>query len=528
MESVEEAIRDARTVANIRLHRSPFVPDEQDAAIITRKAQALRELEKEIDDEFLRVFAKKKSIQAQVAIHDALTAPCRRLPPELLSEIFLLALPERWKDEYAGKRSLGYARVCRSWRDVALKTPRLWSRLRFDATTNCLARHTSAVQAELDKTGQVPLELHLAMEIEARAYFPDPPPTMDKVWSDDAWALLHGQSHRWEEVWLEGIPMRAYDDLVGDVFPALRDLSICLGETDEEMDLTVPLHAFQSAPKLTSFYLSYKQPIRTLTLPRSWSLTTLNIYCGECDELVLAPCLGAILACSGTLRELYLTADEDFADLPIGLKPASFPRLEVLDLRYNAMPFCDFIAALPCLRSLRLSSTGERDPFDMLHNILDKSAGGKSLRTLSLQELESPDAAHILGCLRRLPQLTELELQNYEDFGEEVTPLITLDLIIALTRDTARPTSLTLLPNLTRLEISFNGMEPDAASVDLFKAAMLELLNSRRRARAVDGMDLALLEFCSTDGPGRGNVRWPPREGETSQDNGLEDSDMDM
>ncbi|TRM64060.1 hypothetical protein BD626DRAFT_264791 [Schizophyllum amplum] len=477
----------------------------------------------------MRVFAKKQSLDAQVSIHDALTAPCRRLPPELLSEIFLLALPERWKDEYAGKRSLGYARVCRSWRDVASKTPRLWSRLRFDANINCLARHTTAVQAELSKTGQVPLDLSIAMGISGHVYYPDPPPTMDDVWSDEAWALLHGQSHRWEKVWLEGIPLRAYDDLVGHVFPALRKLTICIEEVDEEeadeeADVTALLNAFQSAPKLTSFYLIFKRPIRTLRLPRNWSLTTLNIYCGECDEVMLMPCLGAILSCSETLRELYLAADAQFADFLVGLESATFPCLEVLDLRHNAMPFCEFVTALPRLRSLRLSSVGERDPFDTLHDIIDKLAGGKSLRTLSLRELEAPEAEDILGCLRRLPQLTELDLRNYEDFVEEVTPLITLDLIAALTRDATNPASLGLLPNLTRLEMSFNGLE-DTMPNDILQPSLSELLKSRRHAQVVDGMNLAVLDYFSTD-EGHDGVHWPPREVGNTQDD--DPSDMDM
>ncbi|EPQ51423.1 hypothetical protein GLOTRDRAFT_25420, partial [Gloeophyllum trabeum ATCC 11539] len=59
--------------------------------------------------------------------HLALLSPIRKLPDELLSEVFFRCLPD---DEYVLPRVKSspflVCAVCHKWRDIALATPRLW------------------------------------------------------------------------------------------------------------------------------------------------------------------------------------------------------------------------------------------------------------------------------------------------------------------------------------------------------------------------------------------------------------------
>ncbi|KAL1718058.1 hypothetical protein EV715DRAFT_201772 [Schizophyllum commune] len=56
-----------------------------------------------------------------------LLSPIRCLPPELLSFIFVLAVPDLWFRAPSGGMTLPFAAVCSRWRAVALSTPQLWS-----------------------------------------------------------------------------------------------------------------------------------------------------------------------------------------------------------------------------------------------------------------------------------------------------------------------------------------------------------------------------------------------------------------
>ncbi|KAJ6603239.1 hypothetical protein DFH09DRAFT_1019247, partial [Mycena vulgaris] len=72
------------------------------------------------------------SLQKNLARNTAILSPVRRMPHEVLSEIFVLALPSR-KDALESNRfdangtpwTLG--RVCGQWRSVTLSSPALWS-----------------------------------------------------------------------------------------------------------------------------------------------------------------------------------------------------------------------------------------------------------------------------------------------------------------------------------------------------------------------------------------------------------------
>ncbi|KAI0676052.1 hypothetical protein C8Q78DRAFT_1007887 [Trametes maxima] len=110
------------------------------------------------------LFHARKLLLAEIEMHaDAIVqlkgrinnlSPTTRLPPEILSEIFTLVAVDnydarRW--HYCGSshayKWIALTHVCRAWRDIALNTPRLWSRVvitRPDAAMAALARSRKA------------------------------------------------------------------------------------------------------------------------------------------------------------------------------------------------------------------------------------------------------------------------------------------------------------------------------------------------------------------------------------------------
>ncbi|KAL1710994.1 hypothetical protein EV121DRAFT_274978 [Schizophyllum commune] len=510
MRTIEEFLDDARTVANMPLHRAAFVPSQQDKAAILKKTTKLRKLEKALSIKVTQLLRDQDAIRAQIALHDALIAPCRRLPPEILSDIFVLALPEHWDDQYAGKRSLNFARVCLYWREVALLTPRLWTSLRFDAMRNPLAKHVNALKAELAKTAQAPLSLFITMRVNPLAWLPAVPPMKEDLWSRKAWSLLCAESHRWERALLEQLPGFAYDDVAGRAFPLMQDLALYINEEDDEVAYeTVPLTAFKDAPNLRSLFIHYTSPVQPFRLPQTWSLTKLIIQCGDHADVTLAPCLNAIMACASTLRSCIISADESFGDFPAGREPTTFPHLEDLELRHNAI-FLGHLMTIPSIKSLRVSAYPDVEtyPFDALKSMLARSAGCNSCHFLMLDGLEPTSADDVVSCLQLVPHLTDLELKHDEAIEDIEHPLITLHLLLALSRDSGRAGALTLLPDLTRLVVNFGGLRSGTYDPDM-RDALAELLRSRRSAREVNGVKLAALQQLRT---GDRSLSWPPEE----------------
>ncbi|KIM35305.1 hypothetical protein M413DRAFT_32564 [Hebeloma cylindrosporum] len=88
------------------------------------------------DKEYLEDLAELLSLEAFIYKHQCLLSPLRYLPPELLTEIFLFAIPrERFFEtepdvaieEPNHRFILRLSQVCRYWRKVALAEQRLWT-----------------------------------------------------------------------------------------------------------------------------------------------------------------------------------------------------------------------------------------------------------------------------------------------------------------------------------------------------------------------------------------------------------------
>ncbi|KAI5896778.1 uncharacterized protein SCHCODRAFT_02569777 [Schizophyllum commune H4-8] len=519
METIDDAIEKARDVASIALHRTPYVPDGPNASIIKQKARELRQLDDEAgrqlrktcdrNDETgaLKVFDRIIALRQQIPIHDALIHPCRRLPPEILSKIFVHAVSDPWYSGYVGRRTVCLAQICHSWRCIALATPRLWTTLILTAKTNPPAKYVAALKDELAKTAQAPLHLTLDMNMCGM----NPKPSINEIWSDEVWTLLCDQSHRWERVMLAGIPARAYEDLIERTFPALKRLLMFVLR-DKGAAVQVPIHAFQSAPKINNFCIDYKSPIHPLVLPSSWTLTVLTIYSDDC---ALEPTVGAILSCSETLRMLDIAADASCANV---LPLTAFPRIEELVLSNDAVALC-YSFTSPNLTTLFMESAwtldDELNAFKALQSLLARSENCPSLRTLGLASSldPGPSGRELIACLRVLPSLEEIFLSN-RDMARELSPsLITLDLLRDMVRQPTVPSSLAFLPNLARLSIRFgnryNRADPKDLEVD---AVLMAILESRMRAMSVDGKDLPLLtHFCAKGGGGK-EYCWPPAD----------------
>ncbi|KAJ7704175.1 hypothetical protein B0H16DRAFT_1638072 [Mycena metata] len=138
---------------------------------------------KNLDDEIARLqkaldelAAERAKLVGHVEAHLALISPARRLPPDLLGEVFVACLPKHRNCAMSATEApVLLGRVCSSWRTISLSTPRLWSSLHIAEPTwqydlanvprtfveQKLVQRIEAAKAWLIRSGQCPLSISL-------------------------------------------------------------------------------------------------------------------------------------------------------------------------------------------------------------------------------------------------------------------------------------------------------------------------------------------------------------------------------
>ncbi|KIM38078.1 hypothetical protein M413DRAFT_250649 [Hebeloma cylindrosporum] len=158
----KETLADARRIleetrVSVRDFNTRIDAAEAALAQIVRDSQyAIREMEEQ-----------RSALQKQVAYAMSYLSPLRRLPLELLREIFL------WSFEDQPCSAWVLAAVCTSWRRLALRTPLIWSKIRLMTT-----QHTSAdtIRLWLERSGNdVPLDIEIFLRVAHAKPKPDVP-----------------------------------------------------------------------------------------------------------------------------------------------------------------------------------------------------------------------------------------------------------------------------------------------------------------------------------------------------------------
>lgn len=101
--------------------------------------------------------AKQAAIQQEVALIRAFIAPIRRLPNDLLREIFLICF------EHNASSAWTLAAVCTGWRRLALSVHSLWSRIRLELTQN---DSPDIIRLWLERSGlSCPLDIEITLQV---------------------------------------------------------------------------------------------------------------------------------------------------------------------------------------------------------------------------------------------------------------------------------------------------------------------------------------------------------------------------
>ncbi|KAJ7292757.1 hypothetical protein C8J57DRAFT_1490247 [Mycena rebaudengoi] len=178
--------------------------------------------------------------------------PIRKLPVELLREIFMLSVEHRpsWMIVQSIKEILGLSQVCAHWRRVAHNTPRLWtSCLRFRPSKPLSDTHVAGTKLWLERSTPLPLEIDIYSSLETRVIAP----LMDTVLS---------VAHRWKSLELVVQTMDVLEQITPGTLKELDTLSVRCTAADPYTIIT----PFLSAPRLRHVELGVPY-VRCILLP---------------------------------------------------------------------------------------------------------------------------------------------------------------------------------------------------------------------------------------------------------------------
>ena len=273
-------------LSSAALHSS-FVPSAEAEVSLQNSISDLHSTLTAVDDEIHRLRASLASLEGyRTDLHEhlmlrrAVLSPIRRLPAEILGEIFLFAAegcsmiwprPNGTKaDEDSMPWLLG--KICSFWRSVALSLPKLWAEIHLTVKF-CPSEHETGslrrlnamqdfLQACLARSGT---EL-LTFSLDARGPRENILPVL---------LALVAHSERWQHVSLDIEQFSSYHTAFAPARNRVCGLrSLHVGTTSmEDTPATDLLDAFENTPSLTKVSISgIVHPFHTLRIP--WARVT--------------------------------------------------------------------------------------------------------------------------------------------------------------------------------------------------------------------------------------------------------------
>ena len=240
--------------------RNNDIPSESTIQEVTESLQAPFNELQEIDLEIQRLRElvetmkiKRQSIQKIIDDHNIILSPVRRLPLDILHEIFFHCLPTHRNPIMKSSESpVLLTRICSSWRAIALSSPRIWSkihiplpgdpsfssaygtapdeaslRIRRQKIMDLLRLRCDVVRTWLSRSGTCPLSI----SIHHPGSYSDSQNLKDNDISYEMFNILLSCADRWSDVDLS-MPEEIYHQLQGDMkptsFSSLKSLTLSL------------------------------------------------------------------------------------------------------------------------------------------------------------------------------------------------------------------------------------------------------------------------------------------------------------
>ncbi|KAJ7923355.1 hypothetical protein B0H13DRAFT_2316545 [Mycena leptocephala] len=353
---------------------------------------------------------KRDRLQQFIDVHLALLSPVRRLPDDVVREVFIATLPSSRNPAISSDEGpLLLCGICKSWRAVALATPRLWASIHIviPAASKLQAALVSLVATWFERSGTVPLEISM---VYSKIWDPEP----DSCDLSPFLSTLAAASRRWRNLQLI-LPNPGADSLFASLspedVPLLQTVALCNTPSAASHD-TSPL-AFLASTSLRSITFTGIQAF--VHSPVSWGTLTHLSFTRAWPTYSLISCAEAlvILRQCIVLQSFELNvwdAGEEGINIPVSL-----PQLLHLSVTSNALNIgFDFFShiTVPNLRSFHLVNSYNVD----LPRLIPLVGSMECLRL----KVEGLGSENLLEALGSMPLLQELVVSAEPRTKEQV------------------------------------------------------------------------------------------------------------
>ncbi|KAJ6546066.1 hypothetical protein DFH09DRAFT_1171907 [Mycena vulgaris] len=442
-----ELIRDL-----LRSHRQ--LPSDQLTSIVSSVADELDRYDERIGTlqaELTRLAANRAALQSRYHDCRSLRAPIRRLPSEILGEIFALSSAAHWEtnrdcppptralERLAQMPFLTLSQVCARWHAIALGTPAFWSDISLDAVLWTMPTLTETavtlLGSALDRSGDFPLTVRITNHMISPAHGP-------------ALELLSKHSERWQTAILKcPVADLAHLSSVKGRLPLLETLEV--DALEPELEIAV-LDLFELAPRLRNISVA-GDLVSKLVKPPLGQLKRLGYTDLASTDIARVVSSMSSLA-QGQQFQIQFFLDDWTSNrshtLQLGIPPTSsdVSRLSV-DLvgqfhHKHCLQAMSAILAnltLPHLETLEFH-TREYPRFPVVWSHVDflslsaRSSFHRNLRSLCLYHVHIAES-QLLQSLAMLPALEHLEISDHERIGGRGVNLVLISdtLLRALT-----------------------------------------------------------------------------------------------
>lgn len=460
----------------LHTNRTPSIAEIDAIKTYLLKPEAkLQRLENEIS-RMRAILASLESEHAQlkkfVDSHRAILSPIKRIPPELLQEIFVRCLPTRNCVMDATEAPLLLTCICSEWRNIAISTSELWSSLHivvpdrnWGAATNMLL--PVVIQSAKDwfaRSGTHPLSVSLFID-------QDQQPQADEFCS--IIELLDSFLHR-----LQSIDLNVREEFLLQLgprsVPLLQYIAIRIDHDSPRSELSL-FSIFKETSSLRRITMKGPTSLNdTLSLPFD-QLQTLNLEC----EYEVNQMLDVLTRCRN-LQKLSLITRSG-ADQAMDTDPRkqliTFSHLHTLHLDAQDLMIQTLLRSFVTseLRDIRLQiarETNHQAVYSALSALITRSSCALNVTKLRLSHIQA-STDRLIECLSLVPNLIDIELRAFNIVVWSDGRALGNPLLRYLT-PTSDSHSTHLLPNLQRITL-FN-------YADLSDETLYDFVRSRRQS----------------------------------------------
>lgn len=436
-------------------------PSEDDIRMIgcaiARDERVIASLNSEIHTimrQLEQVRLRKMEYQESIRQYRSLITLARRIPPEVLADIFELCAESGWT-----RAPLVASHVCSAWRKAA-EYPRVWSRIYIDYG---LGNPLTKTKLWLSRAQQSPL--HITLDVPADAS------SMEEI----LFVLLE-HSTQWRTFTIrthDTVQLNHILSLMHHPFPRLRMLD-CVTHWDTPVADLVDFSAVKDAPSLHQ--LDMEQP-NLSRWPGSipFQLTNLRLVLstpGTLSNLVPASRWTSMLANLPGLKHLTLelSVDSEYHYELDAVRVVELPQLNsiMFTITRELLGVLNNMRA-PSLRKLllRCSSGHEHTSSEpVIRRFLESSS---RIELLELHNVDLP-REELVQCFTLLPRMQELHLHD-SDISDDELQLLS--------------GSAGLCPNLVRLDVRWCAHLTGSALVQLVRSRIRTNVEMRKKGAAL-------------------------------------------